>query len=135
MERRVRAKRLGSRLGLHVFRTGIIPAAQYGVATSYSAKAIIAGKRIAASHVLGPSKGSSVTARLAIHQCDPAYDLTVKVIKTWVHAVWDQQVESSVMAAAWRRAQGHVVGQKLAPRGAVGAFATALKQVGWSAPA
>ena len=137
MKRRVRAKRLGARLGLHVFRTGIMPAAQFGVATSYPTKTTISGMRTAASSTLGSAKGSSVTARLAIRQCDPAYDLAVKVIKTLVNAVWDQQVEGAVMAAAWRRAQGHEANHhsKSAQFGAAGAFAAALKQVGWTAPA
>ena len=61
----------------------------------------------------------------------------MKVVKTGVGAVWDQQVERTVMAAAWRRAKIQGIGSLLESTlcGAVGAFCVALKQAGWSAPA
>ena len=87
------------------FPFGVFSAANYGAAAAYPGKGTISQMRSAAAKLLGPAKGSSVKARLAINQCDPARDLVVKVVKTWVDAVWDRQLEPGVMNTAWKRAK------------------------------
>ena len=63
---------------------------------------------------------------------DPAKDLTVEVVKTWADAIWDRQVEATVMSAAWVRAKGRNEsrGPTAQACGAAGAYVAALKQVG-----
>ena len=137
VKRRIRARRLGARLGMRVFRTGILPASSYDSTVAYPGKGTLAQMRVAAAAVLGLTKGISVTARLAIHQCDPARYLAMRAIKTWVDAVWDQQVEATVMSSAWRRAKNRFESSAMTPSacGAAGAFLIAIKQVEWASPA
>ena len=130
MKRRIRARRLGRKLGHHVFRTGIMPATVYGSTVTFPAVGVLKNMRSAASRMLGGAKGASATARLAVNRCDPGYDLACKSVINWASAIWDQLIDTDVMEAAWR----HASKLNQAARGAAGSFHAALRLVGWRAP-
>ena len=74
---------MGRRLGHHVYSTGVLPATTYGASIAYPPASAITQMRTTASRLLGTTKGSSVTARLAINRCDPEKELVAKAINTW----------------------------------------------------
>ena len=70
--RRHRVVRLGRKLGGHVFRTGLQPAALYGASVALPRLSTIRDMRRAAARTMGPLSGRSVIARLAVSKCDPS---------------------------------------------------------------
>ena len=91
--------------------------------------------RRATCRSLGPTRSSSVTARLVIHQYDLELDVGQQAVPTWPYALWDQQVEASILEAAWQLA---IVGHGCQKRfralgcGAAGAYLTAVRRFHWT---
>ena len=133
-----RAVRLGRRLGGHVFRTGLQPAALYGASVAIPSIGIVRGMQRAAARTVGPLSGRSVTARLATARCDPAYEAARRPIAAWVNAIWECSFLHPKMARAWMHAQSVVAGSlrpSISAGGSAGSLLAALRRVGWVAPA
>ena len=130
-----RVKRLGRRLGKHVFTTGLRLAVLFGASVAAPRLSTIKAMRRAAGRTIGRMKGRSLTARLAVNDCDPAWDTLQAPILAWVRAVWDGRIPRRTLFRAWLH--GRVVAQKpvrplAAAGGAAGAFVALLKRIGWS---
>ena len=136
-QRRVRAARLGRRLGGHVVRTGIQPSVLYGSSVALPNLGVTRGLRRLAARVIGPTSGRSVTARLAVGRCDPALQAVKATMYAWFRAVWDCEHLHGSMARAWLFAQSAVAMSKrpsMSAGGAASSFIAALSRVGWRSP-
>ena len=69
--RRARTIRLGRRLGKRAFGTGLKLAVMYGSTVAALGAGTITAMRRAAGRAISKSMGRSLTARLAVNQCDP----------------------------------------------------------------
>ena len=133
--RTARTIRLGRRLGAHVFSTGLKPAVLYGSSVAIPNATVVKHMRRAAGKVIGPMKGRSLIARLAVNLCDPCWDTIRKPISAWVDAVWDQRLPAVKMKRAWLFGHHQVMGALrplAAAGGAAGAFFAAIRRVGWT---
>ena len=102
--RRSRVARLGRRLGRHVFKTALRPAALYGSTVASLNLGTIRSMRREAGKAMGKAQGRSLTARLAVNQCDPGWGATKNPIMAWINEVWTGQVPSYTLqrACGWR---------------------------------
>ena len=83
-------------------------------------------------------RGRSLTARLAINQCDPGWDALKGPILAWATQVWIGRVPKHTMQRAWMHAQARVSSSyrpQAAAGGAAGTYMAALRRVGWASPA
>ena len=132
--RRNRVVKLGRKLGGHVFRTGLQPAALYGASVALPRLSTIRDMRRSAARTMGPLSGRSVAARLAVSKYDPSCEAVKRAIMAWVNARWDCPNLHANMARAWMQAQITVSASKR-PSASVGgsasSFVAALLRVGW----
>ena len=136
--RRARTVRLGRRLGKRVFATGLKPAVLYGSTVAALGAGTITAMRRAAGRAIGKSRGRSLTARLAVNQCDPGWDAVRGPIMAWANEAWLQRIPTRTMQRAWMH--GHLqVHRSSRPHvsagGAAGSFFAAIQAVGWRSPA
>ena len=132
--RRKRAVRLGRRLGVHIFRTGLHLAALYGASVAIPRLSTIRDLRRSTARTMGSLSGRSVTARLAITCGDPSFDATDRVVMAWVNAVWDCRSLHNTMARAWVHDEATVFASKRLSQFVgrfAGSFVAALLRVGW----
>ena len=106
--RRNRAVRLGRRLGLHVFRTGLHPAALDVASVAIPKLSTINDLRRSCARTMGSLTGRSVSARLSIAGCDPSFDAIKRAIMSLVNAIWDNCSLHGTMTRAWMHAQATV---------------------------
>ena len=135
-KKRARVQKLGRRLGAHVFKTGIQPAALYGASVAVPKLGVVRSMRRTAARTIGEVQGRSVTARLTIHRCDPAVEAIKRPAMAWVNAIWDSQVPVSVMQRAWMQAH-IIVARSLRPSMSAGGVAgslAAIQRIGWTSP-
>ena len=135
--RRARTIRLGRRLGVHVFRTGLRPATMYGSTVAIPRIGIVRAMRKAAAKAISRKQARSVTARLTVHQCDPAYDAIRNPIMAWARECWTKQASAYTMKRAWMHAQTQVATStrpSVSAGGAAGSFIAALHRLGWKSP-
>ena len=135
--RRTRVARLGRRLGRHIFKTGLKPAALYGSSVTAMNLGTVRSMRKEAGRALGRVQGRSLTARLAVNQCDPGWDAAKNPIMAWVNEVWNAQVPVRTMQRAWM--QGVITSRSTtrphsAAGGAAGSYLAAILAVGWKTP-
>ena len=136
--KRARAIKLGRRLGRHVFTTGLKPAALYGSTVTSASLGTIRAMRKAAGRALGRGQGRSLSAKLAVHRCDPGWDAARNPIMAWTNQCWEKRVSQNAMQRAWMHARVTIAGSPkphAAARGAAGVFCAALITVGWTTPA
>ena len=136
--RRARVVKLGRRLGRHVFTTGLKLAALYGSTVASLSLGTIRAMRKAAGKTLSRNKGRSLSAKLAVHRCDPGWDAARNPIMAWANQCWEKRVAQPAMQRAWMHAQltvGRSRNPHLVAGGAVGSFFAAMASVGWSSPA
>ena len=136
--RRARTQRLGRRLGKRVFSTGLKPAVMYGATVAALGAGTIAAMRRSAGRALGKIRGRSLTARLAVNQCDPGWDAVRGPIMAWTTEAWTSRVPRRTMQRAWMQGQITVNRSSrhhMSSGGAAGAFFTAINAVGWRSPA
>ena len=136
--RRARTVRLGRRLGKRVFATGLKPAVMYGSTVAALGAGTITAMRRAAGRAISKSMGRSLTARLAVNQCDPGWDAIRGPIMAWTNETWLQRIPALTMQRAWMH--GHIqVHRSSRPHvssgGAAGSFFAAIQAVGWRSPA
>ena len=135
--RRARVARLGRRLGRHIFRTGLKPAALYGSSVTALNLGTVRSMRKEAGQAFGGIQGRSLTARLAVNQCDPGWDAAKNPIMAWVNEVWTAQVPARIMQRAWM--QGITTSTSTnrphsSAGGAASTYLAAIFAVGWKAP-
>ena len=136
-KRASRVIRLGRRLGRHVFRTGLAPAAMYGSVVAMPKRGTLSDMRRVAARAVGPTKGRSTAARLAINKCDPAWTVINRTVMQWASAVWDAAMCPRVMQHAWRYALRRAIETgkpSISAGGAAGALIDAVSQVEWRMP-
>ena len=134
-----RAQRLGAKIATSITRVAIVPSATYGVAIHGINEKQLSNIRGMTARAYGKVSGRSVTARLIAEDNDPAFHAVVqKQVFMWICAVWDELLPQDVMQDAWRLGCKKV-GMSFRPHagvtGGAGAFWSALRRVGWSAPA
>ena len=132
-----RVIRLGRRLGRHVFRTGLAPAAMYGSVVAMPKRGTISDMRRAAARAIGPTKGRSIAARLAVNKIDPAWTVINRTVMIWASAIWDAAVCPRIMQHAWRYALRRAIETgrpSISAGGAAGALIDAVSQVEWRMP-
>ena len=135
--RRARTVRLGRRLGKRVFATGLKPAVMYGATVASLGRGNIVAMRRAAGKAIGKMQGRSLTARLAVNQCDPGWDAVRGPVMAWTAEAWCCRIPVRTMQRAWMQAQLGVNRSSrhhMSSGGAAGAFFTALNTVGWKSP-
>ena len=98
--RRARMLRIGRRLGAHVFKTAVSPAALYGSSAAMPRLETVKSMRRDAARAFGPVQGRSITARLAVNRCDPALTVVSKPIAAWAQAVWDARIPAETSRSA-----------------------------------
>ena len=132
-----RVKKLGRRLGVHVFSTGLKPAVLYGSSVAVPRLSTLKAMRRAAGRTIRRMKGRSLTARLTVNKCDLAWDTLQAPMLAWVRAVWDCRVPRRTLFRAWL--QGRHMAEKAvrplaAAGGAAGALFASLRRIGWTSP-
>ena len=136
--RRARVMRLGRRLGTHIFRTAVTPAALYGSSVAMPRLGTERSMRRDAARAFGPLRGRSITARLAVNRCDPAQQIVSKPIAAWCQAVWDARVSTDTLQSAWKYASCRMIQSgrpSVSAGGAAAAFISAIRRIHWSSPA
>ena len=124
--RRVRAIRLGRRLGVHVFKSGLQPFALYGSSVAMPKLGVIKSMRRSTAKAIGPVSGRSITARLAVARCDPAFEAIKRAVWAWITEVWQSPAMRFRMARAWMQAQVTVATSRRPFVSAVGAAGSCL---------
>ena len=123
-----------------VFHGGLKPSYLYGAkCLGINDTQMVDLRRSAMKALSGSAGGASLTLRLAVEgkRGDPLYEATQAPIVEWAMAVWDGQVDTQLLAKAWRRQQVEVGmgGGWRAVRGPAGASIMSMKRAGWTWPA
>ena len=131
------AARLGRRLGRHVFRTGLSPAATYGSVVAMPKRGTMVQMRRAAARAIGPVKGRSTAARLAVNKLDPTWTVISRTVMQWASSIWDASTSPQLLQHAWRYALRRAIETgkpSVSAGGAAGAMIDAISQVDWPMP-
>ena len=125
---------MGRRLGSHIVPSAVIPAALYGSSVALLRIGTVKALRRNAARAFGPIQGWSVTARLAVHNCDPALEVIGKPIAAWASAIWDHRIPRSTMCSACRFACRTLTSSRpsVAIGGPAGAYMAALGRMNWT---
>ena len=137
VKRASRTARLGRRLGRHVFRTGLAPAVTYGSVVAMPKRGTLLQMRRAAARVIGPIKGRSMAARLAVNKVDPAWTVISRTVMQWAGSIWDATMCPQLLQHAWRYALRRAIETgkpSVSAGGAAGAMIDAISQVEWHMP-
>ena len=135
--RRARIVRLGRRLGSHIFKTAVTPAALYGSTVEFPRIGTIKCMRRDAARSFGPLNGRSITARLAVYRADPALLAITKSVAAWASAVWDGSVTPAILQSAWKHACVRNITSRrpnTSAGGAAGSYIAALHRIQWTSP-
>ncbi len=129
---------LGIKAGLHVFRTGGVPALTHGASVYGVPSHQIRATQQHAADISGIKWGRSVSARLQVTHTDPASKFLLPSLQNWAGAVWESDPPVEVMEAAWRIGSRTVLAKQdpaAASTGPASAYLAVLFRVGWRAPA
>ena len=136
--RRARAIRLGRGLGVHAYKTAIVPAAVYGSSIALPTLGTSRALRREVARAMGPLLGRSIVARVTVARCDPEYTIVKKAVFPWLQAVWERRIDSETMVSAWKQAHiatGLSTRPSVSAGGAASGYIAALRRVGWKSPA
>ena len=136
-EKTKRCKKIGKQAALHVSRTALVPSISYGIECTGLASGALKDLRGVVARLAGPLNGRSVTARLAMWNCEPAYATVLAPLKAWWKACWRGSLPMQVLEAAL---QGAAAAVEMSGRlehsnvsGGAGAYLSSLKRIGWHA--
>ena len=130
-----RCRRLGARAATVIARTAITPAIAYGSSSTGMPKRMLDSIRGSMASLRGPTRGRSVTARLALSNSDPVYPIVLAPLWAWWRAEWESILPENLLQAALRgahktiEASGHL--KHSAIGGGAGAFLSSLERVKW----
>ena len=132
-----RCRRMGKDAAVHISRTALVPSMAYGVECTSMPSGALNDLRGAVAGLLGPLKGRSATARLAIRGCEPSYAIVLAPLKAWWKAWWRGSLPTPILESALLGAEaaaeraGHLEHSNIS--GGAGAYLSSLKRIGWQA--